>query len=107
MYRNFLFLPIILNSYKEYVTKEALEVFGDFKIVGQVIRTVKYADAIVLLVKEETVLQCVTDRLILVGKYYEMELKVEKTKVMKSQGTHPKYRLWETKNRRLWNFSNI
>jgi len=59
-----------VNSYKEYVTKEALEGFGDFKIVGQVIRTVKYADAIVLLVKEETVLQCVTDRLILVGKYY-------------------------------------
>ena len=81
--------------------------FGDFKIVGQVIRTVKYADDIVLLAKEETVLRSVIDRLIVVGRYYGMKMKVEKTKVMKSQGNHPQYRLWETKNWRLWNISNI
>ena len=103
----FFFLPILLNLYSEYVTKEALEGLEDFKIVGQVIRTVKRADDIVLLVKEETVLQCVIDRLILVGRYYEIELKVAKTRIMKFQVIHPKYRLWETKNWRLWNFSNI
>jgi hypothetical protein len=35
----------------------ALEGFGDFTIHGQVIITVKYADDLVLLAKEETVLQ--------------------------------------------------
>jgi len=43
--------------YTEYCTKEVLRDFGDFKIGGQVIRTVKYADDIVLLAKEKTVLQ--------------------------------------------------
>jgi hypothetical protein len=47
----------MFNLYSEYLTKEALERFGDFKIGGQVIRTVKYADDLVLLAKEETVLQ--------------------------------------------------
>jgi hypothetical protein len=37
------FSPILFNLYSEYLTKEALEGFGDFKI-GQVIRHVKYAD---------------------------------------------------------------
>jgi len=36
--------PIPFNSYSEYLTKKALEGFVDFKIGGQVIRTVKYAD---------------------------------------------------------------
>jgi hypothetical protein len=40
-----------------------LKGFGDFKI-GQVIRTVKYADDLVLLDTEETVLQCMMDKLI-------------------------------------------
>jgi hypothetical protein len=39
------------------LTKEALEGFGDFKIGGQIIHTVKYADDLVLLAKEEKVLQ--------------------------------------------------
>ena len=49
--------PILFNLYGEYVTKEALEGFGDFKIGGQIIHTVKYADDLVLLAKEEKVLQ--------------------------------------------------
>jgi hypothetical protein len=49
--------------YNEYLTKEALEGFGDFKIRGRVIRTVKYAADLVLLPKEETVLQGIIDRL--------------------------------------------
>ena len=44
--------PIIFSLYSEYLTKEALEGFGDFKIVG-VIRTVKYADGLVLQAEEE------------------------------------------------------
>jgi hypothetical protein len=42
--------------YSKYLTQEALRGFGDFKIGGQVIRTVKYADDL-LLPKEEVVLQ--------------------------------------------------
>jgi hypothetical protein len=44
--------------------KEALEWFGHFNIGGQVIRTVKYADDLVLLAREENVLQGMVDRLI-------------------------------------------
>ena len=48
--------PIAFNLYNEYLNKEALEGFGDFKIGRQVIRAVKYADGIVLLAMEEAVL---------------------------------------------------
>ena len=48
--------PIPFNLYSEYLNKEALEGFGDFKIGRQVIRAVKYADGIVLLAMEEAVL---------------------------------------------------
>jgi hypothetical protein len=47
---------ILFNIYIKYLTKEALEGFGDFKIGGQVICTVKYADDLVLLAREEMVL---------------------------------------------------
>jgi hypothetical protein len=68
--------------YSEYLTKEALEVFGDFKI-GQVIFTVKYANDLVLLAKEEVVLHGMIGRLIEIGRCYGIELNVEKTKVMR------------------------
>jgi hypothetical protein len=42
--------------------KEALERFGDFKIGEKVIHTVIYADYLVLLAKEETMLQGMIDR---------------------------------------------
>ena len=45
--------PILFNLYSECLTKEALEGFGDFKIDGPVIHSVKYADKLVLLAKEE------------------------------------------------------
>jgi len=48
--------PIVFKLYSERLTKKALEGFGDFKIGGQIIHTVKYADDLVLLAKEETVL---------------------------------------------------
>jgi hypothetical protein len=40
----------------ENLTNEALEGFGDFKIRGEVIRTVKCADDLVLLAEVEAVL---------------------------------------------------
>ena len=42
------FSPILFNFYSEYLTKAALEDFGDCKIGRQVIRTVKYADSLAL-----------------------------------------------------------
>jgi hypothetical protein len=44
---------------------------------------VKYADDLVLLAKEETVLQGVIDSLTEISKRYGMETNVEKTKVMR------------------------
>jgi len=41
--------PILFNLYSKSITKEALEGFGDFKIGGQIIHTLKYADELVLL----------------------------------------------------------
>ena len=61
-------------------TKEALQEFGDFKIGGQIIHTVKYADDLVLLAKEEKVLQDMIDKLIETGGCYGMKMNVEKTK---------------------------
>jgi hypothetical protein len=45
--------PILFNLYNEYLTKEALEGLGDFKIGGKIIQTVKYADDLVLLANEK------------------------------------------------------
>jgi hypothetical protein len=47
---------------------------------GQVIHTVKYADDLVLLAKEEKVLQDMIDKLIENGSCYGMEINVEKNK---------------------------
>jgi hypothetical protein len=70
--------------YSECFAKEALEGFGDFKIRGQIIHTVKYADNLVLLAKEETMLQDMIDKLIEIGGYYGMEMNVEKSKEMRT-----------------------
>jgi hypothetical protein len=43
---------------------------------------VKYADDLVLMAREETVLQGMIDKLIETGRYYGMGMNVEKTKVM-------------------------
>ena len=74
--------PILFNLYSKCLAKEALEGFGDFKIGGQIIHTVKYADDLVLLAKEEKVLQDMIDKLIETRGCYGMEMNVEKTKVM-------------------------
>jgi len=61
-----------LNLYSEYLTKEALEGLGDFKIGGQIIHTVKYAD--------DLVVQDMIDKPIEIGRCYGMEMNVEKQK---------------------------
>ena len=75
--------PILFNLYSKCLTKEALDGLGDFNIGGQIIQTVKYADDLVLMAKEETVLQGIIDKLIEIGSCYGMEMNVEKTKVMR------------------------
>ena len=75
--------PILFNLYSECLTKKALDGLGDFNIGGQIIQTVKYADELVLMAKEETVLQGMIDKLIEIGSCYGMEMNVEKTKVMR------------------------
>jgi len=72
--------PILFNLYSECLTKEALDGLGDFKIGGATIHTVKYADDLVLLAKEEKVLQDMTGELIEIGGCYGMEMNVEKQK---------------------------
>ena len=54
--------PILFNMYSECLTKEALDGLGDFNFGGQTIQTVKYADDLVLIAKEKTVLQGMTDK---------------------------------------------
>jgi len=77
------FSPILFNMYSECLTKEALEGCEDFKIGRQIIHTLKYADGLVLLVKEEKVLQDMIDKLIEIGRCYGMEMNMEKTKLMR------------------------
>ena len=61
--------PVLFNLYRECLTKEALDGLGDFNIGGQIIQTVKYADALVLMAKEEAVLQGMIDKLTETGRY--------------------------------------
>jgi len=75
--------PILFNVYSECLTKEALEGSGGFKIGGQIIHTVKCADDLVLLTKEEKVLQNMTDKLTEIGGWYGMEMNVEKKEIMR------------------------
>jgi hypothetical protein len=49
--------PILYNVYSEYPTQEVLEGIRDFKLGRQVICTVKYAYDLILLAKEEAVVQ--------------------------------------------------
>ena len=46
--------PTVFQWYSKYLTNKALEGFGNLKIGGQVILTVKYANDLVLMSKEET-----------------------------------------------------
>jgi hypothetical protein len=66
--------PILFQLYTQYFTKETLENLEHLGKGGQIIRTVKYAHDLVLLAKEETVLQGMTDILTEIGSCYGMEM---------------------------------
>ena len=68
----------LFNLYSKYLTNQALEVFGGFKIGGQVICTVKYADDLVLLAKKTMVLYDMFDIVTETGRCYGMEMNVGK-----------------------------
>jgi hypothetical protein len=51
-----LFVNDSVQLLQRIISTETLEVFGDFEIGGQVIRTVKYANGLVLLANGDTVL---------------------------------------------------
>ena len=81
---------------------------GDFKIGGQIVQSVKYADDLVLMAKEETVLQGMIDKLTEIGRCYGMVMNVEKTKVMRiSRQPSPVTIMIEQNNWKMWNVLNI
>jgi hypothetical protein len=67
--------PILFDACSNYFTKESLEGFAQFKI-GQAICTVKCADELLLLAKEEAVLQGMIERLVDIGRCYGREMDV-------------------------------
>ena len=70
----------LFKLYSEYHAKQALDGLEDFNIGGQIIQTVKYADDLVLMAKEETVLQGMIDKLTEIGRRYGNEMNVKKQK---------------------------
>jgi hypothetical protein len=71
--------PLLFNLFSEHVTQEALEGLVHFKEGGQIINTVRYVDDLVLLAKEETILQSIVGKLIKIAREYGMEINVEST----------------------------
>ena len=63
-----LFVTNSVQLVKQCLTKEALDGLGDFNVGGQIIQTVKYADDLVLMAKEEMVLQGMIDKLTEIGR---------------------------------------
>ena len=75
--QNYCLSPILFNAYSDNFTKKSLEGFGDFKI-GKAIRTVKCADDLLLLAKEEVVLQGMIEILIAIGRACGVEMNVKR-----------------------------
>ena len=66
---------ILFNLYSEYFTKETLQGFGDCSVGGEVFRTMKCADDLVLLAMSGAVLQGMMERLVETVRYYGIEKK--------------------------------
>ena len=81
-----LFVTNSVQLVQQCLTKEALDGLGDFNVGGQFIQTVKYADDLVLMAKEEMALQGMIDKLIEIGRCNGTEMNVEKTKVTRISG---------------------
>jgi len=102
-----LFVTDSVELLQQILNTEALKVFGDFRVRGQVIHTVKYADNLVLLAKAEAVLQSMIERLVDVGRCYGMEMNVGKTKVMRiSRQLSPIQIMIDQSNQRMWTVSD-
>jgi hypothetical protein len=101
-----LFVADSIHLVQEYHAGKALEGFRNIKIKGQVIRTAKYADDLVLLAKKEAVLYGMTERLNETGTCYGMEMKEGKTKVMRISWHSPLIQIMKTKSsHRMCNIS--
>jgi len=70
--------PILFNMNSKHLVKEVLERYEDFKVGGQVICNMKYADDSMLLAKDEMMLQGTTETVIQIGRCYEMDMNVKK-----------------------------
>jgi hypothetical protein len=68
---------------------------------------VKYANDLVLLAREEKILQGMVDTLIEIGRCYGMEMKVEKTKVMRISRQPAAMKIMIKINWRMQNISII
>ena len=68
--------PILSELYSENVTKPVVWRFGEFKFGGQVNGRGKFADDLVLLAEEETVLEGAIGRLTGTGRCGGMEMDV-------------------------------
>jgi len=69
---------ILFNLFSKYLTSDALEWFGDFRMEEYVICTVKYTDKFVLLAKKQMVLLGMIGRLIEIGRCYRMKINLDK-----------------------------
>ena len=69
----FFFTSPVLKVLNEYLTNEAPERFGDFIREVQVFRTLKCAEELVLLAKEERAIRAKIDRLFEIGICYGVE----------------------------------
>jgi hypothetical protein len=75
------------RSYSNYTAntlpRRLLKGVGYFKLGVKLIRTVEYADGLVRMAKEETVLQDIFDSLMKIKRFYIMEINVERGSVMR------------------------
>ena len=67
---------ILCMLHNEYLIRDAIEGFGDFKVGGHVILNVKYADDLVLLTREGSALQSMIGRITEIGRCYGREMNV-------------------------------
>lgn len=75
--------PSLFNLYGEWLAREALKGCGNFRIGGRLINTIKYADDLVVLARNQRQLQYMMNRLVETGRKYGMEINIEKSKVMR------------------------
>ena len=63
--------------------KEALQVFGDFKIGGRIINKVRFGDDAAIIARTQEELQDMVNRFVDTGRKYDMEINIDKSQVMR------------------------